>query len=61
MDVFELRNAITEIKNTMDGFKSKLDMAKQRFNELEYESDVDIPNIKYRSTERLVSENAEST
>lgn len=28
MDVFELKNAITEIKHTMDGFKSKLDMAK---------------------------------
>lgn len=34
MELLEMKNSITEIKSSVDGFKAGLDTTEERFNEL---------------------------
>ena len=42
MEMLEIKNKVTEVKNVFDGFISRLDMAEERISELENHSN--FPN-----------------
>lgn len=49
MLILKLKNAVSEIKNPLDGFNKIIDMAKEKIGKLE---DSSIENIRIGSTQR---------
>lgn len=51
MEYLEMKNAITEIRNPMDGFYSGLDTVEERFDEFKDMLEESFSNIAHRDKE----------
>ena len=56
MEMLEIKNKVTEVKNVFDGFISRLDMAEERISELENHSNFPNWNTKRKNNEQKRAE-----